>query len=107
VAVSSLGFLMVQSVKAVFLREAGTAGTSAPTTCGANISCVGRIEQVPPSGELGGLKKEIRRLEEKIKFPVVCVSCGKPLLPEFKICPYCGESLKSIQEKMLEVEDYR
>jgi hypothetical protein len=36
---------MVQSVKAVFLREAGTAGTSAPTTCGANISCVDRIER--------------------------------------------------------------
>ena len=36
--VRSLGFLMAQSVKAAFLREAGTAGTSAPTTCGANIS---------------------------------------------------------------------
>jgi hypothetical protein len=42
--------LMVQSVKVPFLREAGTAGTSAPTTCGANISCVDRIEQVLPSG---------------------------------------------------------
>jgi len=47
VAVRSLGFLTVQSVKAVFLREAGTAGTSAPTTCGANISCVGRIDVLP------------------------------------------------------------
>jgi hypothetical protein len=38
VAVRSLGFLTAQSVKAVFLREAGTAGTSVHTTCGANIS---------------------------------------------------------------------
>jgi len=38
VAIRSLGFLMVQSVKAAFLREAGTAGTSAPTTCGANTN---------------------------------------------------------------------
>ena len=44
-AVRSLGFLMAQSVKAAFLREAGTAGTSVPITCGANISCVGRIER--------------------------------------------------------------
>ena len=41
---------MVQSIKAAFLKEAGTAGTTAPTTCGANISCVGRIEQVLPLG---------------------------------------------------------
>ena len=47
-AVRSLGFLMVQSVEAVFLREAGTAGTSVPTTCGANTSCV--VGQVLPSG---------------------------------------------------------
>jgi hypothetical protein len=35
--------LMLQSVKAAFLREAGTAGTSAPITCGANINCIDRI----------------------------------------------------------------
>jgi rRNA maturation endonuclease Nob1 len=57
--------------------------------------------------ELSNLKKEIKKLEEKINFPIVCVNCGKPLLPEFKICPYCGESLKPIQEKIFAVKDCR
>ncbi|MEM3726600.1 MAG: zinc ribbon domain-containing protein [Candidatus Bathyarchaeia archaeon] len=56
--------------------------------------------------ELSSLKKEIKKLEEKINFPIVCVNCGKPLLPEFKICPYCGESLKPVQERVVSVKNY-
>lgn len=57
-------------------------------------------------GDMGSLKKEVKKLEEKINFPIVCLSCGKPLLPEFKICPYCGESLKPIQERVVSVKNY-
>jgi RNA polymerase-binding transcription factor DksA len=44
--------------------------------------------------EMGSLRREVKRLEEKIHFPTVCLACGKPILPEFKICPYCGETVK-------------
>jgi len=26
--------------------------------------------------------------------PKVCPSCGKEMLPEFKVCPYCGSKIK-------------
>lgn len=58
--------------------------------------------------ELSHLKKEMKIFEEKLKYPKLCVSCGKPVLQEFKICPYCGETLKPIQEKVLSpLEKYR
>lgn len=44
--------------------------------------------------ELGSLKKEVRRIEEKGKLPFLCATCGKPLSPEFRLCPFCGESLR-------------
>ena len=56
--------------------------------------------------EVGILKREVKKLEEKMNFPIVCLSCGKPVLPEFKICPYCGESLKPIQERVVSVKNY-
>lgn len=60
--------------------------------------CVERIES-----EMDNLKKEIKKIEGKINFPVICVSCGKPILPEFEMCPYCGESLKPIHGKTVSV----
>ncbi|MEM3666330.1 MAG: zinc ribbon domain-containing protein [Candidatus Bathyarchaeia archaeon] len=48
--------------------------------------------------ELNGLRKDFRSLEEKVHLQRVCLSCGKPLLPEFKVCPYCGENVKIPQE---------
>lgn len=57
--------------------------------------------------ELSYLKREIKGFEEKLHYPKVCVSCGKPILPEFKICPYCGEALKPAQEKIIPLEKYR
>jgi len=57
--------------------------------------------------ELGTLKKEIKKIEEKVKFPNQCPSCGKPLLPEFKICPYCGENIKLLPESIVSLKEYR
>jgi rubrerythrin len=45
--------------------------------------------------EMGSLRREVKRLEEKMHFSTVCVACGKPILPEFKVCPYCGENTKT------------
>jgi rRNA maturation endonuclease Nob1 len=57
--------------------------------------------------ELTVLKKEVKKLEDNVHFPNVCSVCGKPLLPEFKICPYCGENIKLLPENVIAVENYR
>jgi RNA polymerase-binding transcription factor DksA len=57
--------------------------------------------------ELGALKKEIKKIDEKVQFSNICSACGKPLLPEFKICPYCGENIKLLPERIVSVKDYR
>jgi peptidoglycan hydrolase CwlO-like protein len=54
-------------------------------------------------GEVGFLKKEIKKLEERMHFPVVCLNCGKTLPSDFNICPYCGENLNKNQEKAVQV----
>lgn len=57
--------------------------------------------------EFSGLRKEVKKVEEKILFSNFCPTCGKPLLPEFKICPYCGENVKLLPEKIVAIKDYR
>jgi len=57
--------------------------------------------------EISHLKKEFKGLEEKLKYPSICVACGKPILPEFNICPYCGEPIKPVREQMVPLEKYR
>jgi hypothetical protein len=57
--------------------------------------------------ELGGLRREVKRLEEKVNFSSVCTACGKPLLPEFKICPYCGENIKFLPENLVTLKQYK
>jgi rRNA maturation endonuclease Nob1 len=53
--------------------------------------------------ELSQLTKEVDGLEGKMKFSYVCLACGKPLLPEFKICPYCGEDARLVRSPTLAV----
>ncbi|MEM2318753.1 MAG: hypothetical protein QW142_05000 [Candidatus Bathyarchaeia archaeon] len=57
--------------------------------------------------ELSHLKRELKTFEEKLKYPNICVACGKPVLPEFNICPYCGETLKPVKEQIITLEKYR
>jgi RNA polymerase-binding transcription factor DksA len=57
--------------------------------------------------ELNSLKREMKKLEEKSKLPNLCSACGKPILPEFKICPFCGESTKPLPREIFTVEQCR
>lgn len=57
--------------------------------------------------ELSRLNRETRKFEQSIKYPNKCPTCEKPLLPEFKVCPYCGENISLIAEKIVAVEKYR
>jgi len=57
--------------------------------------------------ELSGLRKDVKRLEEKANFQNLCPTCGKPLLPEFKICPYCGQEIKIHQVPVIALKDYK
>jgi rRNA maturation endonuclease Nob1 len=54
--------------------------------------------------ELSSLKREIKTLEEKLLFTIVCPACGKMLRPDFKLCPYCGENI-TLEEKMVAVKE--
>jgi rRNA maturation endonuclease Nob1 len=56
--------------------------------------------------ELGNLKKEVKRMEGKERLPLLCAACGKPLSPEFKLCPFCGENLK-LPEGIVAAKAYR
>jgi len=56
--------------------------------------------------ELVSLKRQIKTLEEKLLFTIVCPVCGKMLRLDFKLCPYCGENI-TLQEKMIVVKDYK
>ncbi len=50
--------------------------------------------------ELSSLKRQIKTLEEKLLFTIICPACGNPLRSDFKLCPYCGENIK-LQEKII------
>lgn len=51
--------------------------------------------------ELCELAKEVERLDEKMAYSDLCLACGKPLLPEFKMCPYCGEDSTLLRAPVL------
>ena len=57
--------------------------------------------------ELNDLAKEVEKLEDNVKYSYVCLACGKPLLPEFKICPYCGEDARLLRTPVIAVTGQR
>jgi ribosomal protein L32 len=57
--------------------------------------------------ELNRLKREIKNFEQNIRHPNKCPTCGKPILPEFKVCPYCGENIKLLPEAVIALKDYK
>ena len=57
--------------------------------------------------ELSRLKREFKKFEENVKHPNKCPMCGKPILPEFKVCPYCGENLKLLPEAVITLKNYK
>ena len=57
--------------------------------------------------ELNDLAKEVEKLEDNVKYSYVCLACGKPLLPEFKICPYCGEDARLLRTPVIAVTDQK
>ncbi len=56
--------------------------------------------------ELASLKREFKKIDEKVPYQTVCPGCGKPLLPEFNMCPYCGEKAK-LQPPLIKLKDYK
>lgn len=73
------------------------------------------VKEIQPLTEnIGKLKTELNRskrgfqkFEENAKHPNKCPTCGKPILPEFKVCPYCGENLKLLPEAVIALKDYK
>ena len=57
--------------------------------------------------EMTSLKKEIKNIKEQTQFPNICPACGKPLMPEFNMCPYCGEHVKLANTPLISVKDYK
>jgi rRNA maturation endonuclease Nob1 len=57
--------------------------------------------------ELHYLCGEVNTLKETSKFPALCLACGKPLMPDFKICPYCGEPTRNLAQVAIPVESYK
>jgi ribosomal protein L32 len=57
--------------------------------------------------ELNRLKRGFKEFEENVKHPNKCPTCGKSILPEFKVCPYCGENLKLLPETVIALKDYK
>ncbi len=43
--------------------------------------------------ELMMLGAKLGKMETDLETPRKCPSCGKDVLPDFKLCPYCGEKL--------------
>ncbi len=57
--------------------------------------------------ELASLKREIKKMDERMQPSMLCPSCKKPWLPEFRLCPYCGHASNLLPEHVISLTDYR
>jgi rRNA maturation endonuclease Nob1 len=57
--------------------------------------------------EMVSLRREVKKVQEKAQFPDRCQTCGKPLLPEFKLCPYCGANIKLLPPEIIAMTECR
>lgn len=57
--------------------------------------------------EVNSLKQEMKNFEENVERLNRCPTCGKPILPEFKVCPYCGENIKLLPKAVMALKDYQ
>jgi hypothetical protein len=57
--------------------------------------------------DMSNLKKEIRRIGENVPLPNSCHTCGRPLMPEFNMCPYCGENVRPRDPPVLTLKNLR
>jgi len=72
------------------------------------------VKEIPPLREeieilkaaLDHMDKEIKKFKENTEHPNQCPTCRKPILPEFKVCPYCGQNIKRISETLIELKNY-
>jgi len=56
--------------------------------------------------QIGKLTKTIKKFEEKMEKSTKCPACGKPIQPDFKVCPYCGENLR-LPQSVIALEKYK
>jgi hypothetical protein len=56
--------------------------------------------------ELSNVRNEVRRIEENAKLPLLCATCGRPLSPDFRLCPFCGENIK-LPTEVVATKTYR
>jgi rubrerythrin len=62
------------------------------------------------TAELTTLKTTIKRIEDRIIYTHLCEACGKPMQPEFKLCPYCGQPAKNTKlptTLMIDLKNYK
>jgi rRNA maturation endonuclease Nob1 len=57
--------------------------------------------------EMASLRREVKKIQEKAQFPDCCQTCGKPVLPEFKLCPYCGANIKLLPQEIIAMDECR
>ena len=52
--------------------------------------------------ELWLLENKNKRVEEDVKETRLCPTCGKTILQEFKVCPYCSENLSLFEGPVIQ-----
>jgi len=57
--------------------------------------------------DMGSLRREFRTIQDSVISSKICRACGKPLMPEFNLCPYCGESIRPLEPPMITIKGYR